>query len=446
MATPPSRRPSTRAERPASRPTSCCWASPLPSCATSCCGAVAPGRRITIVTESFYHIVFLLLLFTLFRGPLQAFVTTLVQYSAALVVALAATDPAATPAKRLASLLPASGSTQRCVEVRLLYITAGYPFGGTAESFLEPDWRPWPPSACRSMSSRYAGAEPPDDAAPVSGCDPRRSAARGEASSRRRGARGLVGLLPMLRRSPRVLPRNAVILPLATAVAAAASDEGGYDHVHAHWLSHTSTCALAVSRLTGTPFSITAHRWDVYVENLFAAQGPSRPPSSVHRARLPERLRGAGRYRRRSAGRPAHGRRDPAAPGVASSIVGRPSRPTEARRGRQPPPGKGQRHLVDAMALAARPGRRRVARRLRRRAAGAELAQQVIDLGLSDRVLLRGERPRAEPHSAYVRGEYDLFVMPSVDLGGGVHEGVPVSIMEAMVAGVDGGHRHRQHA
>ena len=51
-------------------------------------------------------------------------------------------------------------------------------------------------------------------------------------------------------------------------------------------------------------------------------------------------------------------------------------------------------------------------------------------------MLLRGERPRAELTSAYVRGEYDLFVMPSVDLGGGVHEGVPVSIMEAMVAGI----------
>lgn len=49
------------------------------------------GSAATIVAESFYHVVVLLLLFTLFRGPLQAFVTTLVQYSVALVFALVAT-------------------------------------------------------------------------------------------------------------------------------------------------------------------------------------------------------------------------------------------------------------------------------------------------------------------------------------------------------------------
>jgi oligosaccharide repeat unit polymerase len=49
------------------------------------------GSAVTIVAESFYYVVVLLLLFTLFRGPLQAFVTTLVQTSAALVMALLAT-------------------------------------------------------------------------------------------------------------------------------------------------------------------------------------------------------------------------------------------------------------------------------------------------------------------------------------------------------------------
>ena len=50
-----------------------------------------PGSVITIIGECFYDVVVLLLLFTLFRGPLQAFVTTLVQYSAALAVAMLAT-------------------------------------------------------------------------------------------------------------------------------------------------------------------------------------------------------------------------------------------------------------------------------------------------------------------------------------------------------------------
>jgi glycosyltransferase involved in cell wall biosynthesis len=99
-------------------------------------------------------------------------------------------------------------------------------------------------------------------------------------------------------------------------------------------------------------------------------------------------------------------------------------------------PVKGQRHLVEAVA------------QLRDRGVDTsldiygdgplhdELSRQVSDLGLDDRVVLRGVRPRDELAAAYARGDYDVFVMPSVDLGGGEHEGVPVSIMEAMAVGV----------
>jgi glycosyltransferase involved in cell wall biosynthesis len=36
----------------------------------------------------------------------------------------------------------------------------------------------------------------------------------------------------------------------------------------------------------------------------------------------------------------------------------------------------------------------------------------------------------------YRRAEVDLVVLPSLDLGGGVHEGIPVSLIEAMAYGV----------
>ena len=76
--------------------------------------------------------------------------------------------------------------------------------------------------------------------------------------------------------SPRFLPRNAVVTPAAFAIAAELADGRPYDHIHAHWLTHTSTFAMLLSELTDTPFSITGHRWDVYEENLF--------PAKVHRA------------------------------------------------------------------------------------------------------------------------------------------------------------------
>jgi glycosyltransferase involved in cell wall biosynthesis len=39
----------------------------------------------------------------------------------------------------------------------------------------------------------------------------------------------------------------------------------GIRHIHAHWATYPTTAALAISELTGLPFSFTAHAWDVDV-------------------------------------------------------------------------------------------------------------------------------------------------------------------------------------
>jgi colanic acid/amylovoran biosynthesis glycosyltransferase len=38
--------------------------------------------------------------------------------------------------------------------------------------------------------------------------------------------------------------------------------------------------------------------------------------------------------------------------------------------------------------------------------------------------------------SRYRQHAFDLLVLPSIDMGGGEHEGVPVSLMEAMAHGI----------
>ena len=322
--------------------------------------------------------------------------------------------------------------------MRLLYITASYPFGGTAESFLEPEL----------ASLAALGVQV--DVLPVRRSGPPRSMPVGvrlrpETLRRswrwtprrlldRRTRREIVALASMLRASPRAIPRNLAVLPLALAAAATTRDEGAYDHVHAHWLSHTSTCALAYSFLTGTPFSITAHRWDVYTENLFALK-------AEHAAFIRFVARTCRAAFEARAGATA-GRLVDLHMGVdlSASEPGRSAR-SGADRLRLVAVGshlpvKGQRHLVDAMAVLRD---RNVDARLDVFGDGPlrdELQDQVDRLDLHERVVLRGERPRAELTAAYARGEYDVFVMPSVDLGGGVHEGVPVSIMEAMAAGI----------
>jgi len=47
-----------------------------------------------------------------------------------------------------------------------------------------------------------------------------------------------------------------------------------------------------------------------------------------------------------------------------------------------------------------------------------------------------GVVPHKELLSSYMDGETDVVVLPSVDLGGYAHEGIPVALMEAMACGL----------
>jgi len=42
------------------------------------------------------------------------------------------------------------------------------------------------------------------------------------------------------------------------------------NHIHAHWGSTTSTMAYILSELTGVPWSLTLHRWDIAENNMLA--------------------------------------------------------------------------------------------------------------------------------------------------------------------------------
>ena len=105
--------------------------------------------------------------------------------------------------------------------MRLLYITASYPYGGTAESFLEPELAELAALGVEIdvlPVRRYGSARalPPGVRLRP---ETLRSSWRGALAGGQ--ARAMARLLPILVRSPRVLARNTVVLPLAAAVAAA---------------------------------------------------------------------------------------------------------------------------------------------------------------------------------------------------------------------------------
>ena len=69
-------------------------------------------------------------------------------------------------------------------------------------------------------------------------------------------------------RNPVHLAKTLYIFPQAVAFADRMRALG-VGHVHAHWATYPTTVAVAVSELTGLPFSFTAHAWDVSLIRTF---------------------------------------------------------------------------------------------------------------------------------------------------------------------------------
>jgi colanic acid/amylovoran biosynthesis glycosyltransferase len=232
-----------------------------------------------------------------------------------------------------------------------------------------------------------------------------------------------------LRFSPAEAATEAVVFLRAAAVARTAARDG-VDHVHAHFASHPATAAWVVHRLTGIPFSFTAHANDLFVAPVLLDRKVAEARfviaiSDYNRRALLERCPSARRVEvvhcgvdsERYGWRGLDGR-DPDRVVCVASLM----------------PKKGHADLVDALALVAerRPGvalelvgegpeHDRVLRRARER-------------GVSGRVSLLGSRSSDEVRATLAGAR--AFALPAVRLPSGRMEGIPVALMEAMASGV----------
>jgi glycosyltransferase involved in cell wall biosynthesis len=207
----------------------------------------------------------------------------------------------------------------------------------------------------------------------------------------------------------------------------------GADHIHAHWAYLTATLAMGASAISGIPWSFTAHRYDIVRNNLLA-----------------EKLRSArfGRFIAQETLALARSLVPPEAMTRAMVLhmgVSLPPAPLAETPARPAPvvlcparlePVKGHRHLLDA---AARLLGRGMAFELWLAGDGPEresIARRIDQLGLAQHVRTLGTVPHAVLLQLYRERQVDCVVLPSVDLGGGVHEGISVALIEAMAYGV----------
>ncbi len=253
----------------------------------------------------------------------------------------------------------------------------------------------------------------------------------GDRRRRRRYLRTLFDVIGGTWRSPNFLLGGLGIFPKVAHAARRMADDG-VDHVHCHFANHPALAGFIIHRLTGIPYSFTAHGSDLHVDRTMlpakVAEAAFVVTISQDNRRLIEETSGPA-----SAGRVhvIHCGVDPATFGAPDRATAGPLRIVAIGTLHEV---KGQTHLVEACRLLARAG---VDFRCRFIGEGQDrprLAEQIRTSGLDDVVTLAGRMDGDDIVRELAAS--DVLVTPSVPTRGGKREGIPVVLMEAMAAGL----------
>ena len=228
--------------------------------------------------------------------------------------------------------------------------------------------------------------------------------------------------------NPVVLSKNLLVAPKAIWLGRFAR-ECGVDHIHAHWASTPSTLAMLVGEMSNITWSFTAHRSDIVSNNVLSkklthasfirfisksgiklaekyTELPGNKVKMLHMGvEIPDSVCRSGDYKKND-----------------KFVILCPANMI---------PVKGHSFLIEALSLSLNQ------EKIELKLAGSgplkeALEKQVKRLGLDGIVKFLGHVPHDELISMYRMASIDAVILPSLDLGDGLHEGIPVSLMEAM--------------
>jgi glycosyltransferase involved in cell wall biosynthesis len=207
----------------------------------------------------------------------------------------------------------------------------------------------------------------------------------------------------------------------------------GVRHVHAHFCNHPAVAALIIHRLTGIPFSFTAHGTDLHVERRMLdkkveAAAFAVTVSEFNKAMMIQECgNGAG-----AKVHVVHCGIDPAlfSPSPGRDGVGLFQILCVAMlRG-----VKGHKYLVEACRLLRERGVEFVCHFVGEGPLRKQLERHIQRAGLKDQVRLHGGLPRDEVIK--MMSKVDVVALASTPTKAGRREGIPVSLMEAMASGL----------
>lgn len=208
----------------------------------------------------------------------------------------------------------------------------------------------------------------------------------------------------------------------------------GIEHIHAHFCNHPAVAALIIHRLTGIPYSFTAHGSDLHKDKrmLDKKVAASAFAVTVSHFNKTEMLKACGENWRDK----IHIIRCGIDPEVFL--------PAEQQRNGKAlfriicvgsfEEVKGHKYLVEACQILRAAGIDFVCDLIGDGPVRGQVAKQIADLDLKDQVIIHGSLKRQ--NVAEMMRAADVKVLASVPTAEGKREGVPVVIMEAMASGL----------
>jgi colanic acid/amylovoran biosynthesis glycosyltransferase len=215
--------------------------------------------------------------------------------------------------------------------------------------------------------------------------------------------------------------------------AARLMEADGVAHVHCHFSNHPAAAGFVIQRLTGIPYSFTAHGSDLHVDRHMLCEKVDEAAFVVAVSEFNRNVIV------RECGEEVAGKVVVVHCGVDTRIfrqrdAASPDRPFTVICVGTLHEVKGQAHLIEACRLLAEDGVDVACTLVGEGEDRSLLERRVAEAALEGRVTLAGNLTRAEV--ADVLRSAHVLVAPSVATKRGKREGIPVALMEAMSGGV----------